>query len=102
MSSSETVLLEELAELERNQDIDHDYDELERDLRAHFRQSWQTTMTRQVTPARQILGKLFNGSRIPLTPVEGASGIRFEFKGIASIGRLVTGRAKGVVSPREP
>lgn len=94
-----TVLLEELAECERNQDIDHDYDELERELRAHFRQSWQTIMTRQITPARQILGKLFNGNRIPLVPVEGISGIRFEFKGIASIGRLVTGRAKGLVSP---
>ena len=58
-----TILLE-TADLGRNQDIDHDYDELERELRAHFRQSWQTIMTRQVTPARQILGKLFNGKRI--------------------------------------
>ena len=91
-----TVLLEELAECERNQDINHDYDELERELRAHFRQSWQTIMTRQITPARQILGKLFNGNRIPLIPVEGVSGVHFEFKGIASIGRL---RAKGLVSP---
>jgi hypothetical protein len=56
-------------------------------------------MTRQITPARQILGRLFNGNRIPLIPVDGISGIRFEFKGIASIGRLVTGRAKGLVSP---
>ena len=56
-------------------------------------------MTRQITPARQLLGELLNGNRIPLVPVEGTSGIRFEFKGIASIGRLVTGRAKGLVSP---
>jgi hypothetical protein len=59
-------------------------------------------MTRQITPARQILGELLNGNRIPLVPVEGTSGIRFEFKGIASIGRLVTGRAKGLVSPTGP
>ena len=100
--SRKTVLLEELAELERNQDIDHDYDELEEELRSHFRHSWQTIITRQVTPARQILGKLFNGTRIPLVPVEGVSGVHFEFKGIASIGRLVTGRAKGLVSPTGP
>ena len=95
-----TALLEELSELDHRQELDQtDYDELEKELRAHFRTSWQTMMTRQVAPTRQILGKLFNGSRIPLTPVEGEEGIYFEFKGMASIGRLLTGRTKEVVSP---
>ena len=56
-------------------------------------------MTRQISPTRQILGKLFNGHRIPLTPVEGPGGTYYEFEGMASIGRLLTGRAKGLVSP---
>lgn len=56
-------------------------------------------MTRQISPTRQILGKLFNGNRIPLTPVVGLTGTYYEFKGMASIGRLLTGRAKGLVSP---
>ncbi len=59
-------------------------------------------MLRQITPTRQILGKLFNGNQIPLTPVEGPAGTYYEFKGMASIGRLVTGRAKAVVSPTGP
>ncbi|HPV82292.1 MAG TPA: recombinase family protein [Nitrospira sp.] len=95
-----TALLEALSELDHRQELDQtDYDELEKELRAHFRTSWQTMMTRQVAPTRQILGKLFNGNRIPLTPVEGEEGIYFEFKGMASIGRLLTGRTKEVVSP---
>ena len=95
-----SALLEALTELDDRQELDQtDYDELEKDLRAHFRTSWQTIMTRQMSPTRQILSKLFNGNRIPLTPVEGPSGTYFEFNGMASIGRLVTGRAKAVVSP---
>ena len=33
------------------------------------------------------------------SPVIDHTGSRYEFKGTASIGRLVTGRAKGLVSP---
>ncbi len=98
-----SALLEALTELDDRQELDQtDYDELERELRAHFRTSWQTVMTRQISPTRQILGKLFNGNRIPLTPVEGPTGTYYEFKGMASIGRLLTGRAKGLVSPTGP
>lgn len=95
-----TALLDELTELDHRQELDQtDYDELEQELRTHFRTSWQTIMTRQITPTRQILGKLFNGTRIPLTPVEGPAGVYYEFKGMAAIGRLLTGRTKEVVSP---
>ena len=95
-----SALLEALTQLDDRQELDQtDYDELEQELRAHFRTSWQTIMTRQISPTRQILGKLFNGNRIPLTPVHGPDGSYYEFNGMASIGRLVTGRAKGLVSP---
>ena len=52
-------------------------------------------MTRQVAQARQILAKLFNGERVPFSP----AGSGYEFKGIASAGKLLIGHAKGLVSP---
>ena len=47
----------ERAELNRAQNLltEADYDELEAELRAHFRQSWEALITRQVAQARQIL-----------------------------------------------
>jgi site-specific DNA recombinase len=85
------------AELSREQNLltEADYDELEAELRAHFRQSWEALMNRQVVQARQILAKLFNGERVPFSP----AGSGYEFKGTASIGRLLVGRAKALVSP---
>ena len=56
-------------------------------------------MTRQVGPARQILRKLFNGSPVSFTPAIDEAELRYEFKGTAAIGGLVTGHAKAVVSP---
>jgi hypothetical protein len=92
-------LLDALTELDDRQELDQtDYDELEQELRAH----WQTIMTRQITPTRQILGKLFNGNRIPLTPIEGPAGGYYEFKGMASIGRLLAGRTKKWCPQRNP
>ena len=52
-------------------------------------------MTRQVAQARQILAKLFNSERVPFSP----AGSGYEFKGIASAGKLLIGHAKGLVSP---
>ena len=52
-------------------------------------------MTRQVAQARQILAKLFNGERVPFSP----AGSGYEFKGIASAGKLLIEHAKGLVSP---
>jgi hypothetical protein len=90
------ALSDELAELNKLQGLDQtDYDELEAELRAHFRQSWEALMTRQVAQARQILAKLFNGERVPFSP----AGSGYEFTGTASIGRLLVGHAKGLVSP---
>lgn len=81
--------------MNRAQDLDeNDYDELEAELRAHFRLSWEALMSRQVAQARQILAKLFNGERIPFSP----AGSGYEFKGIASVGKLLIGHAKGLVS----
>jgi site-specific DNA recombinase len=89
-------LSDELAELNKVQGLDQtDYEELEAELRAHFRQSWEALMTRQVAQARQILAKLFNGERVPFSP----AGSGYEFKGIASAGKLLIGHAKGLVSP---
>jgi hypothetical protein len=56
-------------------------------------------LTRQVGPTRQILRKLFNGDRLPSIPMTNESGSQYEFKGTASIGRLLTGGAKALVSP---
>ena len=90
------TLSRDMAELNRAQDLDeNDYDELEAELRAHFRRSWETLLSRQVTQSRQILAKLFNGERVPFLPTRSG----YEFKGIASAGKLLIGRAKGLVSP---
>lgn len=76
-----------------------DYEQLEKDLNAHYEASWKTILTRQVGPTRQILQKLFNGERVPFTPAGDEAGRRYEFKGTAALGRLVMGRAKVLVSP---
>jgi hypothetical protein len=68
-------------------------------LQAHFESCWKTVLTRQVGPTRQILRKLLNGDRLPFNPLRGTAGSQYEFKGTATLGRLVTGRAKAVVSP---
>ena len=85
------------AELSREQNLltEGDYSELEAEIRTHFRQSWVALMTRQVAQARQILTKLFNGERVPFSP----AGSGYEFKGMASVGKLLIGRAKVLVSP---
>jgi site-specific DNA recombinase len=93
------VLLSELATVNTYQHSEADYDELEKELQAHFESSWKTILTRQVGQTRQILRKLFNGDRLPFTPAKDGAGSRYEFKGTASIGRLVTGHAKALVSP---
>jgi hypothetical protein len=92
-------LSKDLAIIDGQQHSDADYDELEKELQAHFESCWKTVLTRQVGPTRQILRKLFNGDRLPFNPLHDAAGSRYEFKGTAIIGRLVTGRAKAVVSP---
>lgn len=96
------ALSQDLAEVDSLQHSDTDYDQLEEDLRAHFMASWQTVLSRQVAPTRQILRKLFNGDRLPFIPMTNDSGSQYEFKGTASIGRLLTGGAKAVVSPTGP
>lgn len=93
------ALSQELAEVDSQQHSDADYDQLEKDLQAHFEASWKTLLTRQVGPTRQILRKLFNGDRLPFIPMTDESGSQYEFKGTASISRLLTGRAKELVSP---
>ena len=92
-------LLSELATVNGYQHSEADYDQLEKDLHIHFEASWKAILSRQVGPTRQILRKLFNGARLPFSPVTNNTGSRYEFKGTASIGRLVTGRAKALVSP---
>ena len=92
-------LLSELATVNGYQHSEADYYQLEKDLQAHFESSWKTLLTRQVGPTRQILRKLFNGDRLPFMPMTNESGSQYEFRGTASIGRLVTGRAKALVSP---
>jgi site-specific DNA recombinase len=77
-----------------------DYDELEQALKDHFRQSWETMLTKQIEQTRQILRKLFHGERIPFIPMTNESGSHYEFNGTASIGRLVTGQAKALMPPR--
>ncbi len=66
----QAALSHDRAELSQKQNLltETDYDELEDELRSHFRQSWETLMTRQVAQARQILAKLFNGERVPFSP----------------------------------
>jgi len=92
-------LLGELATVNGYQHSEADYDQLEKDLQAHFEASWKTVLTRQVGPTRQILRKFFNRDRLPFIPMTNESGSQYEFRGTASIGRLVTGRAKALVSP---
>lgn len=93
------TLSQELAAVDSKQHSDAEYDQLEKDLQAHFEASWKTLLTRQVGPTRQILRKLFNGDRLPFIPMTNESGSQYEFKGTASIGRLLTGGAKALVSP---
>jgi hypothetical protein len=94
-----TTLSQNLAEVDSQQHSDADYDQLEKDLQAHFESTWKTMLTRQVGPTRQILRKLFNETRLPFTPACDEAGSRYEFKGMASISRLLVGRAKALVSP---
>ena len=94
------ALSADLTELDTTQELDQtDYDQLEQELRGHFKKSWQTILSRQVDQTRQILHKLFNGDRLPFIPMTNQSGAHYEFKGTASIGRLLVGRAKALVSP---
>lgn len=84
-----TSLLKELEELDTTQELDQtDYDELEQELRDHFKKSWRTILNRQVDQTRQILRKLFNGEHLPFIPVTNETGSRYEFKGAGAIGRL--------------
>ena len=92
-------LSQELSEVDSQQHSAADYDQLEKDLQAHFETSWKTLLTRQVGPTRQILRKLLNGDRLPFIPMTNESGSHYEFQGIASVGRLLTGGAKALVSP---
>lgn len=90
------ALSRDLVDLNRTQALDEtDYDELEIELRSHFRRSWEALMSRQVTQTRLILAKLFNGERVPFTPTRSG----YEFSGIAAAGKLLIGHAKSVVSP---
>jgi hypothetical protein len=94
------ALSESLKELDRTQELDQtDYDELEQELRGYFKKSWQTILSRQVDQTRQILRKLFNGDRLPFIPMANDAGSQYEFNGTASIGWLLVGRAKALVSP---
>ena len=93
---------QELSEVDSKQHSDVNFDQLEKDLQAHFEVSWKVVLTRQIGPTRQVLRKLFAEDRLPFIPVVREGGAYFEFRGIAAIGRLLTGRAKGLVSPTGP
>ena len=93
------ALVRELDTVNSYQHSDADYDQLEKELQAHFGSSWKTILTRQVGPTRQILRELFNGDHLPFTPAKNEVGASYEFKGTTAIGRLLTGRAKALVSP---
>ena len=95
-------LSQDLSEVDDQQHSDADYDQLEKDLEAHFEASWKTLLTKQVGPTRQILRKLFNGDRISFTPATEQASPHYQFEGTASIGRLLVGRAKALVSPTGP
>ena len=56
-------------------------------------------LSRQIEQTRQILRKFFHGDRLPFLPKTFERGSQVKFTGAASIGRLVTGRAKALVSP---
>jgi site-specific DNA recombinase len=94
-----TALSQDLAAVDSQQHSDADYDQLEKELQAHFEASWQTILTRQVVQTRQILRKLLGPDRLPFIPITNERGSQYEFKGTASIGRLVVGPAKALVSP---
>lgn len=81
------------------QHSDADYEQLKKDLKSHFETSWQTILSRQAGPTRQILRKLFNGNRLAFTPVSDDSLSRYEFEGTASLSGLLIGRTKALVSP---
>ncbi len=80
-----TALSSDLAEADSQQRSDADYDQLKKDLKAHFETSWQTILSRQVGPTRQILRKLFKGDRLAFTPMTDDSESRYEFEGTASL-----------------
>jgi site-specific DNA recombinase len=98
----QAALSHERAELNRAQAVltEADFDALEQELKDHFRHSWETMLTRQIEQTRQILRKLFNGERIPFEPRTFEREVQVEFNGTASIGRLVTGQAKALMSAR--
>jgi hypothetical protein len=92
-------LSKELAHVDSQTHSEAEYEQLEKDLNAHYEASWKTILARQIGPTRQVLRKLFNGQPVPFTPAIDEAGRRYEFKGTAAIGLLVTGRAKALVSP---
>ena len=81
-----SALLRDLADAESQQHCDADCEQLKNDLRSHFETSWQTILSRQVGPTRQIFRKLFNGIRLAFTPTGDESESRYEFEGTASLG----------------
>ncbi len=93
------ALSKALAHVDSQTHSEAEYEQLEKELNAHYETSWKTVLARQVGPTRQILRKLFNGEPIPFTPANYEAGRRYEFKGTAAISKLVTGRAKALVSP---
>jgi site-specific DNA recombinase len=92
-------LSKDLAHVDGQTHSEAEYEQLEKDLNAHYEASWKTILTRQVGPTRQILRKLFSEERVPFTPASDESGRRYEFRGTAAIGKLITGSAKVLVSP---
>ena len=78
--------MRDLADAESQQHCDADCEQLKNDLRSHFETSWQTILSRQVGPTRQIFRKLFNGIRLAFTPTGDESESRYEFEGTASLG----------------
>ena len=94
-----TGLSRDLAEVDSQQHSEADYDQLKKDLKAHFETSWQTVLSRQVGPTRQILRKLFNGNRLPFTPICDESKSRYEFEGTTSLSGLLDRPYKGLGVP---
>jgi hypothetical protein len=89
------TLSRDLAVLNRQQQhTDQEWDELEKELNAHFEASWKTLLNRQVEQARQILVKLFGGQRVPFIPTR----LGYEFNGVAGAGKLLIGSAKSLDS----
>ena len=90
-----TAISTDLAEVDSQVHSDADYDQLAKTLKAHFELSWQTVLSKQVGPIRQILRKLFNGNRLPFTPMTGESESCYEFEGTASLRRAADRPYKG-------